>query len=106
MRLWVPLLVSPALALADQVIAYASVGWSCAHERAIVLHAIHAFFLVATAASLPQTLRIWRASRSRGDETARRQHFLSAMAIASVALAVFVIAAMWLTTWFIPPCVA
>ena len=106
MRIWLALLLAPALALADQLIAFATIGWSCAHERAIVLHAIHASFLLATAASLVPAWRVWRASRGRADDTARRQHFLSGLAIASAALSVFVIAAMWLTTWVIPPCVA
>ena len=106
MRIWLPLLLAPALALADQVIAYAAVGWSCAHERAIVIHAIHVLFLVATAASLVPAWRVWSTSRARSDEIARRQHFLGSLAIASAALSVLVIASMWLTTWIIAPCVA
>jgi hypothetical protein len=106
MRIWLALLLAPALALADQLIAYAAVGWSCTHERAIVIHAIHAVFLVATAASLAPAWRVWSASRGRADEAAQRQHFLGGLAIASAALSVLVIAAMWLTAWVIPPCVA
>ena len=105
MRIWLPLLLAPALALADQVIAYAAVGWSCAHERAVVIHAIHVSFLVATAASLVPAWRVWRATRGRADETAQRQHFLGGLAIASAALSVLAVAAMWLTTWVIGPCV-
>ena len=106
MRIWLPLLLAPALALADQVIAYSAVGWSCAHERVVVIHVIHVLFLAATAASLVPAWRIWSASRGRSDETAQRQHFLGSLAIASAALSVLVIAAMWLTTWVIAPCVA
>ena len=106
MRIWPALLLAPALALADQVVAYAAVGWSCAHERAIVIHAIHALFLVAAGASLVPAWQAWSASRGRTNETGKRQHFLASMAIASAALSVLAIAAMWLTTWVIPPCVA
>ena len=60
---------------------------------------------MATATLLP-AWRIWRASRARADDTAKRQHFLGNMALASAALSALVIAAMWLTVWFIPPCVA
>ena len=106
MRIWMPLLLAPTLALADQVVAFAAVGWACAHDRAIVIHAIHGLFLVATAVTLVPAWFTWVASRGRADETARRQHFLGNLALATAALSVWVIAAMWLTTWVIAPCVA
>jgi hypothetical protein len=106
MRIWPALLLAPTLALADQVVAFAAVGWTCAHARPIFLHAIHALFLVATAATLAPAWQAWGASRGRADAAAQRRHFLAALAIASAALSALVIAAMWLTTWFIPPCVA
>jgi hypothetical protein len=106
MRIWPALLLAPTLALADQVVAFAAVGWTCAHARPVVLHAIHAVFLVATAATLAPAWQAWGASRGRADAAAQRRHFLAALAIASAALSALVIAAMWLTTWFIPPCVA
>ena len=106
MRIWPALLLAPVLALADQAIAYAVVGWSCEHGRAIVVHAIHAAFLVAAATSVVPAWRAWRDSLGRAGEAAQRQHFLGGLAIASAALSVLVIAAMWLTAWFIAPCVA
>jgi len=106
MRIWMPLLLAPTLALADQVVAFAAVGWACEHDRAIVIHAIHALFLVATAVTLVPAWFGWHASRARADETARRLHFLGNLALATAALSVLVIAAMWLTTWVIAPCVA
>ena len=106
MRIWIPLLLAPALALADQFAAFATVAWSCAHERAIAIHAIHAVFLLATAASLAPAWRARGASRGRAGEAAQRQHFLAGLALASAALSVLVIAAMWLTAWVIAPCVA
>jgi hypothetical protein len=106
MRLWVPLLLAPVLALCDQAVAFAVVGWSCAHDRAIVVHAIHASFLVATAVTLVPAWRIRHSARARADDASRRQHFLGNIALASAALSALVIAAMWLTVWFIAPCVA
>src|SRR5436190_22168679 len=105
MNIWLALLVAPTLALADQVIAYAAVGWSCAHERAVVVHAIHALFLVAAAASVLPAWRLWKATRADADEAGQRRHFLGGMAIASGALSVLVIAAMWMPTWVIGPCI-
>jgi len=106
MRIWYALLLAPTLALADQVIAFAAVGWSCAHERAVVVHAIHALFLLATAPSLVPAWRLWNSTRASANETTQRQHFLGGLALASAALSVFVIAAMWLTAWVIAPCIA
>ena len=105
MGIWLALLVAPMLALADQVIAYAAVGWSCAHERTIVVHAIHALFLVAAAASLLPAWRLWTATRANTDEAAQRRHFLGGLAIASAALSALAIAAMWMPTWVIGPCI-
>ena len=106
MAIWFALLLAPTLALADQVIAYAAVGWSCAYERALVVHAIHALFLVTAAASLLPAWRLWSATSAAADEATQRRHFLVGLAIAVGALSVLAIAAMWLTTWFIAPCIA
>jgi hypothetical protein len=103
---WPALLVAPALALADQVIAYAAVGWACAHDRAVVVHAIHAAFFFAVMASLWPAWRAWTTTHDGGDEAARRRHFLAGLAIASAALSALVIAAMWLPAWVIAPCTA
>jgi hypothetical protein len=106
MAIWFALLVAPTLALADQVIAYAAVGWSCAHERAVVVRATHALFLVTAAASRLPAWRLWNATRAAADEVTQRRHFLGGLAIAVGALSVLAIAAMWMTTWFIEPCIA
>jgi len=105
MSIWLALLVAPALALADQAIAYAAVGWSCTHERVVVVHAIHALFLVAATASLVPAWRLWTATPAGGDEAIRRRRFLAGLAIASAALSMLVIAAMWMPTWVIAPCI-
>jgi len=106
MSIWFALLLAPTLALADQVIAYAAVGWSCAHQQPVVVHAIHALFLVAAAAGLWPAWRLWTATRTGADEAAQRRHFLGGLAIAAAVLSVLVIAAMWMPTWVIGPCIA
>ena len=106
MRIWPALLLAPLLALADEVIAYAAVGWSCVRERAIVVHSVHLLFLVAAAATVPSAWRLWKETTGLGNEVVRRQHFLAGLALACAALSVLVIAAMSVPTWFIAPCVA
>ena len=51
MRIWLALIVSPLLALTDQTVAFAMVGWACAHQSVALLHASHALFLAATTAA-------------------------------------------------------
>ena len=102
---WLALLAAPALVLCDQVITYAAVGWACAHERIAAVHAIHALFLVAAAGTLLPAWRAWAATRVSRSETVARRHFSAGLAIASGVLSVLVIAAMWLPTWVIAPCV-
>ena len=101
MRIWFALLAAPILALADQVVAYATVGWACAHE-----HAVHALFLVAVIAGSVPAWQLWHATRSAkaGNETLARRHFLAGLAFASAALSILVIVSMWMPAWVIAPC--
>jgi len=105
MRTWPALLLAPALALADQVIALAAVGWACARGQPIIVHAVHAVFLVAAAATLPAAWRAWKACRTRQAPADERASFLAGLGVGSAALSVLVIAAMSLPTWVIGPCV-
>ena len=41
MRTWFALLGAPVLALMNQSVSYATVGWSCAHRHPLALHAVH-----------------------------------------------------------------
>jgi len=105
MRTWPALLLAPALALADQVVAFATVGWACARGLPGVEHAVHAVFFAAAAATLPAAWRAWRASRARTAAGDERASFLAGLAIGSATLSALVIAAMSLPTWSIAPCV-
>lgn len=104
MSIWFALLAAPLLALCDQVVAYASVGWACANDRIAVVHAVHALFLVAAASGIIPALRLWTATRAGTTEAFARRHFLAGLAIASAGLSALVIASMWFPTWLIAPC--
>jgi hypothetical protein len=106
MRIWFALLAAPILALADQVVAYATVGWACAHEHVVAVHAVHALFLAAVIAGSVPAWQLWHATRSAkaGNETLARRHFLAGLAFASGALSILVIVSMWMPAWVIAPC--
>ncbi len=109
MRIWLALLVAPLLALADQTIAFALVGPGCAAQTTLVLHASHALFLVLAIAVAVAAWRRWletaTARVEHGEGTVQR-HFLAGIATTVAALSAAAIAAMWLPTWLISPCLA
>ena len=107
MRIWFALLAAPVLALADQSVSYATVGWACAHQQAIAVHAVHALFLVATVVGTVAAWQLWRATAAAqpSDEVLARRHFLAGLATASSALSSLVIVAMWFPTWVLAPCI-
>lgn len=105
MSIWFALLLVPTLTLADQAIAYATVGWVCAHGHPLVLQAVHALFLAISIGGTMPAFRLWTATRTATTQPAQRRHFLAGLAVAVAALSVLVCAAMWMTTWFIAPCV-
>ena len=106
-RTWPAVLLAPLLALADQSVAYAFVGWSCAHQAMAPLHAVHAAFLVAVLATAvspsrrldpdaPPTLQV---------EEHERRNFFALVGVLTAALSALVIVAMWIPQWFISPCI-
>ena len=106
MRIWIALLVAPLLALTDQSVAFAVVGWACAHQSAYAIHGVHLLFLALTAACAVFAGWQWRAA-ARADtdgEAVGRARFLVSLATASAALSALAIAAMWLPTWLIASC--
>src|SRR5919204_5238523 len=98
MRTWFALLGAPLLALGDQSISYATVGWSCAHQHTLVAHAVHGAFLAVIVIGTLVAWQLWRETRplrTQGEETARR-HFMAGLAPASGALSALVVGALWL----------
>jgi hypothetical protein len=106
MRTWFALLGAPCLALADQSVSFATVGWSCAHQHTLVVHAVHGGFLAAIVIGTLLAWQLRRETRSagaQGEESARR-HFMAGLAAASGALSALVVGAMWLPVWILGPC--
>ena len=108
MKIWLALLAAPVLALMDQVVSFATVGWACAHQHNVAVHAVHALFLVAAVASTVPALQLWRGKGAGmnigGNETAARRHFLAIVAVGVGTLSVVIIASMWMPTWVISVC--
>ena len=110
MRVFAAFLIAPALALADQGVAYAFAGWACAHQQEMVPHAVHAVFLVATLATVffawtesRAALREVRPAQVAGFSVQRHD----ALAICGLALAILsatVIVALWIPQWVLSPC--
>lgn len=109
MRIWFALIVAPLLALGDQGVAFALVGWVCAHQDPVPLHATHALFLAITTAAALAARRAWRETAAvhagRGDAAAQR-HFLAGVAMTIAVLSAAAIVAMWIAVWMIPSCIA
>jgi hypothetical protein len=107
MRIWLALIVAPLLALADQAVAFSMVGWACAQQSPALLHASHTLFLALTTVSAVVACLHWRETSSTGmREAARQIRFLAGIATAVAMLSAAAIAAMWIPTWMIRPCIA
>ena len=109
MAIWLGLIIAPLLALADQTIAFALDGPGCASQTTLVLHASHAIFLALTIAVAIAAWRRWletAPARVEDGGGAVQRHFLSGLAATAAALSAAAIAAMWLPTWLISPCLA
>lgn len=108
MRIWLALLVAPALALIDQSLAYAVVGWSCAQQVVAPVHAVHALFLAAAVAATLGARGAWRDTplADPGHPDGLQRRFLARIAMAVAALSALAIVAMWIPTWLISPCTA
>jgi hypothetical protein len=107
MRICFALLAVPVLALVDQSVSYVTTLWACTHQNSIVVHAVHAPFLVAAAVGALLAWQAWRRSEPmKGEnETLARRHFVAALATGAAALSVLVILAMWGVTWVLRSCV-
>jgi hypothetical protein len=109
MRIWIGLLLAPVLALTDQSVAYALVGWACAHQTMAPVHAAHLLFLALTTGACALSWRAWRETAvipaNEGDAVLQR-HFLAGVATSVAALSAVAVVAMWIATWMISSCTA
>jgi hypothetical protein len=109
MWIWLALIVAPLLALADQTVAFALVGPGCAQQSTAMLHVSHAVFLalaIVAAIGAWQTWHETAAVAAPGADSVVQRHFLAGVATTVAALSAAAIAAMWIPTWMISPCIA
>jgi hypothetical protein len=109
MWIWLALIVAPLLALTDQAVALALVGWACAHQTTLPLHAAHALFMAFATASAVGAWLTWSRTTlvpARKGDGVRQRHFLAGLAVTVAALSALTIAAMWVPTWMISACAA
>jgi hypothetical protein len=109
MRLSIPILVTPLIALAQQSANYALVPLACAKQQHLVLHIVFAASLALVIGATAMAWRVWReaGADAPGDhgDPASRTRFLAMLGIMVSALMALTILAQWLMAAFIPPCV-
>jgi len=109
MAIWLGLIIAPLLALADQTVAFALVGPGCASQSTALLHASHALFLALAIVAMVAAWRMWlktAAVAATDGGGALQRHFLAGVATTVAAVSAAAIAAMWIPTWLISPCIA
>ena len=111
-RLWMPLLLTPLLALAAQLAAYALAGALCAHQAGEWIHAV---FAAAVLGALLLRRLAWRELRrlvrAHGgampvdtDRHAPQRLFLAQAAFGVAAIALLALLAMWIPQLVLSPC--
>ena len=111
MRSWMPLVLSPSLALACQSVMFSLVTPSCSMQTRIVIHLVAIASLAATVAMGLLAWRGWSArsvvSRTPdgdGHGPVETQRFLDASATAVSVIASLVILSMWIAACVLSPC--
>jgi hypothetical protein len=109
MKLWFPILVPPLAALAQQSVNYALVALECQQQQRLPLHLVAAVGLVVTLVGAAMAWSRWReagvaAPEDGGDRTSRTR-FLAIVGLSVSLLMALAVAAQWLTTAFVSPCV-
>jgi hypothetical protein len=106
MHIWPAILLAPLLVLVDQSVTYAMVGWACRSQHELPIHAVHAFFFLATVATMIAPFKVlethpihsFMGSEDDGPDV------LAITAIGVALLSALTILAMWLPQWFLSPC--
>jgi hypothetical protein len=109
MRLWFPIIVPPLVVLAQQSANYALVALECHNQQRLPVHAVTLVALLIALAGIAVAWGRWRgvgvsAPEDSGDQRSRTR-FLAIVGVSVSALMALAIAAQWLTSAFIPPCV-
>jgi hypothetical protein len=108
MRLWMPVIATPIVVLAQQSANYALVALECERQQRFAIHLVSGTSLAIVLAGM---LLAWTAWRSAGTESpddsgqaVSRVRFVAALGLALSALMALAIVAQWMTTAFVPPC--
>ena len=109
MKLWFPIIVPPLAALGQQAAAYALVAAECAQQQRLPVHLVTALGLLVALSGVLIAWRRWRevgagSPQDSGDPVSHAR-FLAIVGISIAGLMVLAIAAQWLTTAFLSPCV-
>lgn len=109
MRLWIPILITPLIALLQISANYALVPLACEKQQHAPIHWVAAISLLAVAAGVWMAWSVWREAgvHSPGDwgDPLSRRRFLAVVGLSVSALMALTIVAQWLTAAFVPPCV-
>ena len=108
MRIFLALIIAPALVLAAQTAMYALVTPECSHQVRVVIHGVAfvslalciVFALMARRAAMPSGIS---PDEDVADPRATR-HFLAVVASAVGALSALVVLGMWIGAWILSPC--
>jgi hypothetical protein len=108
MRLWMPVIVTPIVVLAQQSANYALVALECEKQQRFAIHLVSGTSLVIVLSGM---LFAWVTWRSAGTESpddsgqaVSRVRFLAAIGLALSALMALAIVSQWMTAAFVPPC--
>ena len=109
MKLWFPILVPPLAVLAQLSAGYALVALECQQQQRLPVHLVAAVALLVALAGAAIAWSRWREAgvappADSGDPTSRTR-FLAIVGLAVSAVMALAVAAQWLTTAFITPCV-
>jgi hypothetical protein len=108
MRLWMPIIITPLVVLAQQSANYALVAVECAKQQRFAIHVVSSVSLAIAVAGILLAWSAWRAAGTAPPDDqgtgVSRVRFLAAVGVALSALMALSILAQWLTTAFVPPC--
>jgi len=113
-RLWMPMLLTPALALAAQFVAYVLAAALCERQAGEWIHAVFAAAVLAAALLLRMAWReLRRLVQAHGgalpvdtDRHAPQRLFLAQAAFGVAALSLLALLAMWIPQAMLSPCQA
>jgi hypothetical protein len=106
--LWTGFLLAPAAFLLNLEVAYALVPVACSGRTRLLIHVVHAVFVVLAAVGAMTALRQWRLTGETwpGGEGGRlsRSRFMAGVGLLLSLFIVMVIVAQWIPSFVLNPC--